>query len=160
MAIVVRQVNYSDPRDAEAFIELLNAYSLEPFGAEVPLSEYVKDNLSARLASFPGAYSFISWLDDQPVGLLNSFTGFSTFAARPLINIHDVYVRPEARGMGVVQALFSAVESKALELGCCKLTLEVLEGNTRAQAAYAKLGYQGYDLGDTGGTAQFWQKKL
>jgi hypothetical protein len=31
-------------------------------------------------------------LDEQPAGLLNAFQTVSTFAARPLINIHDLAV--------------------------------------------------------------------
>ncbi|CFP45632.1 acetyltransferase [Bordetella pertussis] len=40
------------------------------------------------------------------------------------------------------------------------MTLEVLEGNTRAQALYRRLGYAGYELAADTGRAMFWQKKL
>ena len=53
-----------------------------------------------------------------------------------------------------------AAEELARELGCCKLTLEVLEGNAKAQAAYKSLGYAGYELDPAMGKALFWQKKL
>jgi len=45
-------------------------------------------------------------------------------------------------------------------MGCCKLTLEVLEGNTVARAAYQACGYSGYELNPEIGKALFWQKKL
>ena len=54
----------------------------------------------------------------------------------------------------------AAVEQIARDKGCCKITLEVLQGNVVAQALYGKLGYAGYVLGDEGGHALFWQKKL
>jgi ribosomal protein S18 acetylase RimI-like enzyme len=91
---------------------------------------------------------------DAPVGLANCFEGFSTFAAKPLINIHDVFVIPAARGRGVVCALFAEIARIGRARGCCKITLEVLATNERAQAAYRREGF--------GGSAAtlFWQKKL
>ena len=40
------------------------------------------------------------------------------------------------------------------------LTLEVLEGNKVAQAAYRASGFAGYELDPEVGRAMFWQKKL
>lgn len=153
-------VDYNDPQDRQALVELLNAYAQEPIGGGEALKSDVQLKLCDALAQHPGAYSFLVRKDDQPVGLLNAFTGFSTFKAQPLINIHDVYVAPDARGTGVLQMLFEAVELKAQALGCCKLTLEVLQENHRAQSAYRRQGFKGYDLGDSGGEALFWQKKI
>jgi ribosomal protein S18 acetylase RimI-like enzyme len=52
------------------------------------------------------------------------------------------------------------VEELAGRLGCCKLTLEVLEGNSIAQAAYRSLGFDAYQLDPSLGKALFWEKKL
>ena len=52
------------------------------------------------------------------------------------------------------------VERLARERGCCKVTLEVLEGNTSAQAAYRRAGFEGYQLDPLMGRAMFWQKWL
>ena len=49
---------------------------------------------------------------DNPVGAAVCFIGFSTFAAKPLINIHDFVVLPAARGKGVGRRLLEAVEKK------------------------------------------------
>ena len=87
------------------------------------------------------------------------FVGFSTFAARPLLNIHDVHVLKEHQKRGIGRRLLEAAESEARRLGCCKLTLEVLENNHPAAALYEKLGFVGtYEPG--GGIALFRQKKL
>lgn len=156
----ITHVDYLDPQQGKDLVSLLNAYALDPLGGKTPLRDEVRQTLPAKLAKVNGANSFIAYLNDQPVGLLNAFMGFSTFNAAPLINIHDVYVAPEARGKGVVDALFTAIEAVAMELNCCKITLEVLEENGVAQSAYKRLGYKGYDLGEVGGEALFWQKKL
>ncbi len=86
--------------------------------------------------------------------------GFSTFACRPLLNLHDLGVAEKFQGRGVGKALLSALEERARDLGCCKITLEVLEGNAVAQGLYRKLGFEGYALDETTGRAMFWQKKL
>ncbi|MEX5689713.1 GNAT family N-acetyltransferase, partial [Pseudomonas silesiensis] len=52
------------------------------------------------------------------------------------------------------------VEEIARQRGCCKLTLEVLEGNEVAQGAYRKLGFDNYQLSPETGRAMFWQKAL
>ncbi len=77
-----------------------------------------------------------------------------------LINIHDVIVLDEFRGLNISQLMLEKVEQVALERGCCKLTLEVLEGNKVAQNAYVKFGFAGYALDPEMGQAMFWQKML
>lgn len=74
-------------------------------------------------------------------GLVNCFEGFSTFAAEPLVNVHDVSVVDTFRGLGLSHKMLEKVEDIARERGCCKITLEVLEGNPVAQGAYRKFGF-------------------
>mmetsp|Transcript_3138 Transcript_3138/g.7150 ORF Transcript_3138/g.7150 Transcript_3138/m.7150 type:complete len:213 (-) Transcript_3138:165-803(-) len=100
--------------------------------------------------------------EPEPAGLINCFEGFSTFAARPLVNIHDVFVLREFRGNGISQALLRAVEDEALRRNCCKVTLECLSKNEVAIMAYRKSGFASYELGDptVNGVAIFMEKKL
>ena len=56
--------------------------------------------------------------------------------------------------------MLAEVESIARDHDCCKLTLEVLEGNHIAKNAYQKLGFAGYELDPDTGQAVFWQKSL
>jgi len=83
---------------------------------------------------------------DRPVGAAICFIGFSTFAAKLLINIHDFVVLPASRGKGVGRRLLDAVEGKARELGCCKLTLEVMDNNHHALRMYQAAGFVRYAL--------------
>ena len=98
----------------------------------------------------------------EPAGLINCFEGFSTFAAKPLVNIHDVYVKTEYRKQGISQALLKAVDDEARSRGCCKVTLECLSKNDVAINAYKKSGFHSYELGDptVNGVAIFMEKKL
>ncbi len=87
------------------------------------------------------------------------FVGLSTFSALPLLNIHDLAVRPEFRGTGLGRALLDAAEDEARERGCCKLTLEVQEDNTRARSVYRAFGFDDFVIGDSGPT-RFLSKPL
>ena len=153
------KVDYTNQRHADMMMQMLRMYAIDPFGGGEPLSEYVEANLIQQLQETPFAFSLLAMDGDDPIGLANCFFGFSTFAAKPLINIHDLVVKSEVRGKGIGKQLLSEVERIAMEHGCCKITLEVLEGNERAQRVYKAVGFDGYELGE-GGKALFWQKKL
>ena len=144
----------------EDIIYLLNEYAKDEMGGGTELSIFVKNNLVSELKKRQGVYIILAFVDGYPAGLVNCFEGFSTFACKPLLNIHDVIVIPDYRGRGISKKMLNKAEEIALVLGCCKLTLEVLEGNTIAQGAYKSCGYSGYELNPKMGRAMFWQKKL
>lgn len=158
--IEVIRADYHDPVHADAIRELLDAYARDPMGGGEALAADVKERVVGELARLPHAFSLIACVDGVAIGLVNCFEAFSTFAARPLINIHDFVVLADYRGRGVSQHLLEAVEAAARERGCCKITLEVLSGNEAARAAYAKFGFRDYTLDVRAGSALFWQKPL
>ncbi len=160
MSIEIKKADYLNLEDAAAVVQLLNAYALDPMGGGEALSESVQATLAESLAAVPGAFSILAYVDGKPAGLSNCFMGFSTFKCMPLVNIHDVAVMPEFRGLGLSRLMIDKVEEVARERNCCKLTLEVLEGNTLAQAAYRKFGFSGYELNEADGKAMFWEKPL
>ena len=160
MAIEILQANYSDADHRLAIAYLLNCYAEDKMGGGAALAENVKNNVASELAKMPHAFSLLCYVDGKPAGLVNCFEGFSTFQCKPLINIHDLIVAGNARGLGISQLLLAAVEEIAKQKGCCKLTLEVLEGNNVAQNAYKKFGFAGYELDPQMGKAMFWQKPL
>ena len=102
--------------------------------------------------------AFAGESDAEPLGLVNCIEGFSTFACRPLVNVHDVVVIPAWRGQRVAQQMLSLVEALAVERGACKLTLEVLSGNAGAIRLYERVGFANYQLDPAMGQAQFLQK--
>jgi ribosomal protein S18 acetylase RimI-like enzyme len=158
--IEIVRVRYDDPSHAAALIDLLDHYARDPAGGGAPLSDYARANLVGQLAARPFAFSVLAFDGDAPVGLLNAIEGFSTFACRPLVNVHDVVVLQGHRGRGIAAQLFAEVEAIARERGACKLTLEVLSGNRAARALYEKLGFDDYRLDPAMGQAQFMQKWL
>ena len=160
LALTITRADYRDPDHGRDLVTLLDGYARDPMGGGEPLAGETRERLVEALAALPNAFSLIAYVDGQPAGLANCFVGFSTFAAKPLVNVHDVVVDARFRGAGIGRALFAAIEAEAVALGACKVTLEVLSGNGRAKALYASLGYGDYALDPAQGTALFWQKRL
>ncbi|MBV7541745.1 N-acetyltransferase [Acidovorax sp. sic0104] len=165
--ITVRRVDYGNAREAQALVGLLDGYARDPAGGGAPLSDAVKQGLPQALRQRPQAFSVIAWAAEPgspygevPVGLINCLEGFSTFACKPLVNVHDVAVAPQWRGHRIAQRMLQAVEAIARERGACKLTLEVLSGNHSALRAYEREGFAAYTLKPGMGQAQFLQKPL
>ena len=159
-SIFVFVADYHEPGQARAIVELLDAYARDPAGGGTPLSAYARENLVAALAARPQAFSILALDGEQPVGLINCIEGFSTFACRPLVNIHDVVVRRSHRGQRVGERMLAEAERVARARGACKLTLEVLSGNAPACRLYERVGFAGYQLDPAMGTARFLQKWL
>lgn len=158
--ILVLQASYSNPVQAEAIGLLLNHYAQDPMGGGKALSADLLEQLPAELAKRPHAFSVLAFVGGEPAGLVNCFEGFSTFACRPLVNVHDVVVMEQFRGLGLSQKMLQKVEEIARQRGCCKITLEVLEGNPVAQASYRKFGFDDSVFDPAHGRMLFWSKVL
>ncbi len=158
--ITVVRARYDNPAHAAAMIDLLDHYARDPAGGGEPLSAFARANLVDALAARPFIFSVLAFDGSEPVGLVNAIEGFSTFACKPLVNVHDVVVLESHRGRGIAARLFAEVETLARERGACKLTLEVLSGNRAARSLYEKLGFDDYRLDPAMGKAQFMQKWL
>ena len=160
MDIKLVQADYQNEQHAIDLVMLLNAYALDPMGGGEALPADVQKKLVSTLAKRNDIFTVLCYVDDKPAGIVNCVEGFSTFKCKPLVNIHDCGVLAEYRGLGLSLKMFAEVEKIALARGCCKLTLEVLQGNKVAQNAYKKLGFSGYELDPEMGHALFWEKKL
>jgi GNAT superfamily N-acetyltransferase len=139
--ITILEADLSRADHADAILRLLNGYAMDPMGDDRPLAERTRRELIPALREHPTTMIFLAWDAAEAIGLAICFRGFSTFAARPLINIHDFFVAADRRGTGIGRLLLAAVEKRAREIGCCKLTLEVQENNRRAQGVYAAAGF-------------------
>ncbi len=154
------EADFSDPNHSEAIIKLLNEYALDPMGGGRELPDHVKTNLVKELHKRDIAHVVLAFANGEAAGMVISFEGFSTFSCKPLLNIHDIIVTKKLRGKGLAKKMLQKAEEIAVALDCCKLTLEVLEGNNTAQAVYKSLGFSGYELDPKMGKAMFWEKKL
>jgi ribosomal protein S18 acetylase RimI-like enzyme len=160
MSIKIELVDYDNKNQTNELLRLLNEYAKDPMGGGSELANFSKTNLIEELKKRSFIFSIICYVDGKPAGFSNCIEGFSTFKCKPLINIHDFAVNPEFRGLQLSQRLMNKIEEVAISKGCCKITLEVLEGNQVAQNAYIKAGFKGYELDPEMGKAVFWEKSL
>lgn len=175
--LTIRAINWTDPQQVAVWLDLLDHYACSRAGGGKPLRPAVRDALPAQLARRPGTVVLLAWVGPAPeqwpepgrrscpddhhaVGLLNAFEGFSTFAAAPLLNVHDLAVHQHWQRRGIARALLRAAEQEAMARACSKLTLEVLQHNHAARALYAGCGYQPYALDPAMGEALLLQRLL
>lgn len=156
----LKLADYKADKDREAIEMLMAHYAMDPMGGGEPLPDDVLANLCDALATVPNAATILIYDEQSPVALATALQSFSTFKCQPLLNIHDVIVLPEYRGRGLAKRLMAEIESLAVQRGCCKLTLEVLQGNTTAKAVYQRCGFAAYELDPQQGPALFWQKDI
>lgn len=162
-AIRICRADYANPRHAAALVSLLDAYARDPMGGGEGLSEFVRAHVVAELGKLPQAFSLLAFDgpgEDVAVGLANCMLGFSTFACKPLVNVHDLTVSTAYRGRRIGERLLQQVEAMARERGACKITLEVLSGNASAMRLYARSGFAQYQLDPAAGQAGLMQKWL
>jgi len=150
----------NNPNHAEDFMTVLRNYAKDPMGGGGPLPDNVIESLVPALKKLDNNRIVLCYIDDKIAGIANCFFGFSSFKAKPLINIHDFAIMPEFRGQGLSKNLLDKVEEIAKESDCCKITLEVLENNHKAKHVYQVFGFEGYELNPEMGKAVFWQKTL
>ncbi|TWX40144.1 GNAT family N-acetyltransferase [Frigoribacterium sp. ACAM 257] len=64
-------------------------------------------------------------------------------AARPAVELSKLYVAPDAHGQGAARVLMEATLATARSTGASSIWLGVNQQNLRAQAFYAKHGFEG-----------------
>jgi ribosomal protein S18 acetylase RimI-like enzyme len=139
--ISVRQADLHLQPDCEAISHLVNAYAHDPLGIGGPLPEATLCATIAGLREHPACLVLLAEIDGRAAGLAVCFFGFSTFAGRKLLNIHDLAVLPEYRRQGIATRLLDQAAVAARQNDCCKVTLEVRSDNAAAKSLYRRCGF-------------------
>jgi ribosomal protein S18 acetylase RimI-like enzyme len=133
--------DYTNDVHCSQLAYLINQYMTDPMGGGPPLTPFQQLRMVDGLANHPSAFVLFILVNEQITGLATCFINFSTFKAKPFINIHDVIIDKDQRGKGYGKLLLKQIEEIARERKYCKITLEVREDNYRAQNLYKELGY-------------------
>ena len=79
------QADLANTDHQQAIVHVLNTYAQEPVIIGKPLDERVLKDLIAGLQQHPTTVILLAYQGAQAVGIAVCFLGFSTFAAKPLI---------------------------------------------------------------------------
>ena len=141
MTVRILVADYDDPTHTDAIHAVLAEYVMHPMAGGAPMSEDAKERLVPGLRALPNGLVLLAFDREEAVGLTICLFGFSSFAARPTLNVHDLAVVEKRRGQGIGRALLTEAEHHARERGCVKMTLEVREPNKNARGLYASFGF-------------------
>ena len=141
MDVRVVEADLDEPEHARALVDLIDSYARGPGGQSAPLTPEARANLGPGLRRHPSALVLLAVADGDFAGAAVCFWGFSTFAGKLLLNIHDLVVFPQYQNRGIGGDLLAEAEHLARERGCCKLTLEVHDTNANAKRLYERLGF-------------------
>ena len=88
----------------------------------------------------PFVEAIVAERDDGVCGFALFFHNYSTWLTRPGLYLEDLFVRPEARGLGIGKALLVRLAGIAVERGCGRMEWSVLTWNEPAIGFYRSLG--------------------
>jgi GNAT superfamily N-acetyltransferase len=100
----------------------------------------VADIEAALFGERPYAEVVFACLDGVPLGFALFFHNFSTFLGKPGIYLEDLFVQPEARGLGLGRHLLAWLARTTLARGGARLDWAVLDWNEPSIGFYRSLG--------------------
>jgi len=139
--IQIIEANLNKDEHVESFLRLTAAYMEDPMGEAKVWTEQQKSDVVREMRDHPSSLILFAKVDGKYVGICTCFYAYSTFLAKPLLNIHDIYVEESFRGNGVGKKLVEALEAIAKEKNCGKITLEVRKDNLNARDLYKNQGF-------------------
>ncbi len=127
------------PDDAELILRLITELAIyEKAEHEVKTDAAgIRDSLFAEDSS---AHGLICERDGQAIGYAVYFFNYSTWLGKHGLYLEDLYVSPEARGLGAGKALLRQLAQLAVARGCGRFEWSVLDWNTPAIEFYESFG--------------------
>jgi GNAT superfamily N-acetyltransferase len=101
----------------------------------------IRNFLSERISN-KQSIIYIAQSCNRAVGFIQLYPTFASLSLKPSWILNDLFVLPDARGVGVANALMGAARQLAVETGACEIFLQTARSNHKAQALYEKLHYQ------------------
>jgi GNAT superfamily N-acetyltransferase len=133
--VTIRVATLADVSLILEFIKALAEY--EKLGHDVEATE--ADIRRDLFGENPRCFCDIAEAAGQPVGFALWFYNYSTFRGRAGIYLEDLFVKPEARGLGAGKALLSRLARRCVDADLGRLEWSVLNWNTPAIEFYDSL---------------------
>lgn len=107
----------------------------------VATEEILRDSLFVKMQ----AEVIIGEYKGEPIGFALFFHNFSTFLGKANLYLEDLFVRPEARGLGAGKALLACLAEIAVERNCGRLDWWCLDWNVSSIKFYKQMGAKPMD---------------
>lgn len=127
------------PDDAELILRFITELAIyEKAEHEVKTDAAgIRDSLFAERAT---AHGLICEHQGRPIGYAVYFFNYSTWLGKHGLYLEDLYVSPEARGLGAGKALLRHLAQLAVARDCGRFEWSVLDWNTPAIDFYQSFG--------------------
>ncbi|HEY8574252.1 GNAT family N-acetyltransferase [Phenylobacterium sp.] len=136
MSVVVRR---ADPRDVGLILQFIR--DLAEYEKLLDQVEATEEDIRRDVfGENPRCYCDIAEHQGRPVGFALWFYNYSTFRGRAGIYLEDLFVKPEARGLGAGKALLKRLAERCIEFDLGRLEWAVLDWNAPSIAFYDSLG--------------------
>jgi len=136
MSVNIRVATVADAPLILSFIRELAEYERLLHEVEATEADIRRDLFGEN----PRSFCEIAEHNSQPVGFALWFYNYSTFRGRAGIYLEDLFVRPEARGVGAGKALLRKLAQRCVDAELGRLEWAVLNWNTPSIAFYDSLG--------------------
>ena len=136
MSLTVREATPSDAAAILRFVRELADY-------EKAIHEVEATEEAVRASIFGDGsvtQALIAENDGAAIGMAVYFFSYSTWQAKNGLYLEDLYVTPEARGVGAGKVLLRRLAQIAIEKGCGRFEWSVLDWNEPAIRVYEAIG--------------------
>lgn len=134
--VSIRLAVEADASTILGFIKELAEFEREPHAVKATVDDVRREGWGPD----PVFEALIAELDGVAVGFALTFRNYSTWEGRAGLFVEDLYVQPHARKHGVGRKLLAAVARRAVERGCKRVDLNVLDWNP-ARGFYDRVGF-------------------
>lgn len=136
MSVTVRPAAPADIGLILGFIRALADYEKLLHEVEATEADLARDLFGPS----PRLFCDIAEAGGRPVGFAIWFYNYSTFRGRHGIYLEDLFVVPQARGLGAGKALLAGLARRCVSENLARLEWSVLDWNAPAIAFYDSLG--------------------
>ncbi|MEO0369232.1 MAG: GNAT family N-acetyltransferase [Pseudomonadota bacterium] len=137
----IRAAEQSDSATIMQFVIDLAVYEKEP--DQVKATE--QDFIDTLFSDTPQAFALIAEADGEPIGFAIYFFSYSTWLGKHGIYLEDLFVVPEARGLGAGKALLQELAKIAVAKNCGRVEWSVLDWNEPSIQFYKAMGAESKD---------------
>ncbi len=135
----VRHIRFAERNDVPQIVELCSlhaAFEKAAYDSEGKAKGLERDLFS----NDPKLYCLVVESDGQLIGYATYMKQYATWEAEEYLYMDCLYLKPQARGMGIGRELVHRIQEEGRKMGCGEVQWQTPNFNTRAIKFYKRLG--------------------